>query len=109
MFSHRYEVVCEEASEFSHTPAKSLDSLRPMMASDHAPVFWSEGFGLGGKLDQDIYARSAAIKAAYYAGRVFIIVPIYVTSICEEQCIYGNFRGGNKGIGVVMQEEEPEL
>jgi 2-iminoacetate synthase len=29
-----------------------------------------------------------------------VIVPIYVTSICQEQCLYCNFRGGNKGIGV---------
>jgi 2-iminoacetate synthase len=71
-----------------------------MVASDYAPLFWSEGFGLGGELDQAIIARSAEVKAGLYGGRVFVIVPIYVTSICEEQCLYCNFRGGNKGIGV---------
>ena len=71
-----------------------------MVASDCAPFFWSEGFGLGGKLDQAIIARSAEVKGALYGGRVFVIVPIYVTSICEEQCLYCNYRGGNKGIGV---------
>jgi len=71
-----------------------------MVASDHAPIFWSEGFGLGGELDQAIVARSAEVKAALYGGRVFVIVPVYVTSICEEQCLYCNFRGGTKGIGV---------
>jgi 2-iminoacetate synthase len=100
MFSHRYQVVCEQVSEFSHTRPGPLDSLRPMVASDYAPFLWSEGFGLGGELDQAIVARSAELKAALYGGRVFVIVPIYVTSICEEQCLYCNFRGGNKGIGV---------
>ena len=100
MFSHRYEIVCEEVSDLSHTHPGPLDSLRPMVASDYAPFFWSEGFGLGGELDQAIVARSAEVKAALYSGRVFLIVPIYVTSICEEQCLYCNFRGGNKGIGV---------
>jgi 2-iminoacetate synthase len=100
MFSQRYEIVCEEVSEFSHTRRGPLDSLRPMVASDYAPFFWNEGFGLGGELDQAIIARSAAVKAGLYGGRVFVIVPIYVTSICEEQCLYCNFRGGNKGIGV---------
>ena len=100
MFSNRYEVVWEQVSELSGTRAGPLDSLRPMVASDHAPFFWSEGFGLGGELDQAIIARSAEVKAALYGGRVFVIVPIYVTSICAEQCLYCNFRGGNKGIGV---------
>jgi len=71
-----------------------------MVASDFAPFFWSEGFGLGGETDQAIIARSAEVKSSLYGGRVFVIVPIYVTSICEEQCVYCNFRGGNKGIEV---------
>ena len=100
MFSDRYKIACEQVSDFSHTRPGPLDSLRPMVASDYAPFFWSEGFGLGGELDQAIIARSAEVKAALYGGRVFVIVPIYVTSICEEQCLYCNFRGGNKGIGV---------
>ncbi len=100
MFSDRYEIVCEQVSEFSHTRRGHLDSLRPMVASDYAPFFWSEAFGQGGELDQAIIARSAEVKAALYGGRAFVIVPIYVTSICEEQCLYCNFRGGNKGIGV---------
>jgi 2-iminoacetate synthase ThiH len=66
-----------------------------MVASDHARIFWSAGFGLGGELDQAIIARSAEVKAALYGGRVFVIVPIYVTSICEEQCVYcGSGRHG---------------
>jgi 2-iminoacetate synthase len=100
MFSERYEIVCEQVSEFSHTRPGPLDSLRPVVASDCAPLLWSEGFGLGGELDQAIIARSAELKAGLYSGRVFVIVPIYVTSICEEQCLYCNLRGGNKGIGV---------
>ena len=100
MFSDRYAIVCEQVSEFSHTRPGPLDSLRLTAASDYAPFFWSEGFGLGGELDQAIITRSAELKAALYGGRVFVIVPIYVTSICEEQCLYCNFRGGNKGVGV---------
>jgi 2-iminoacetate synthase len=70
------------------------------VTSDYAPFFWSEEFGRGGELDQSILARSAEVKAALYGGRVFVIVPIYMTSICAEQCLYCNFRGGNKGIEV---------
>jgi len=52
MFSDRYEIVCEEVSEFSYTHPGPVDSLRPMVVSDHTPIFWSEGFGLGGELDR---------------------------------------------------------
>ncbi|MGO9515615.1 MAG: radical SAM protein [Candidatus Korobacteraceae bacterium] len=100
MFSNRYKLACEEVSEFSHIRQGSLDSLRSMVASDFAPFFWSEGFGQGSEMDQAIIARSAEVKSSLYGGRVFVIVPIYVTSICEEQCVYCNFRGGNKGIEV---------
>src|SRR5271166_6297196 len=100
MFSDRYKLACQEVAEFSRMRQGSLDSLRSMVASDFAPFFWSEGFGQGSEMDQAIIARSAEVKSSLYGGRVFVIVPIYVTSICEEQCLYCNFRGGNKGIGV---------
>jgi 2-iminoacetate synthase len=100
MFSSHYDIACEEVSELSRRRRAPLDSLRPSVASDYAPFFWSEGFGLGGELDRAILARSAEVKASLYEGRVFVIVPIYMTSICEEQCLYCNFRGGNKGIEV---------
>ena len=100
MFSHRYKIACEEVAEFPHMQTGPLDSLQPMVAAEYAPFLWSEGLGVGGELDQAIFARSAEVKFSLYSGRVFVIVPIYVTSICEEQCLYCNYRGGNKGIGV---------
>jgi len=100
MFSDYYKIACAEVSEVSRTRRAPLDSLRPTVASDYAPFFWSEGYGLGGELDRAILARSAELKAALYDGRVFVIVPIYMTSICGEQCLYCNFRAGNKGIDV---------
>lgn len=100
MFSDYYQQACEQVAEFSHASCRSLDSLRSMSAADFAPLLWSQEFAGGGELDRAILARSAETKAVRYNGQVFVIVPIYVTSICEEQCVYCNFRGGNKGIGV---------
>lgn len=100
MFSDRYKEAWNQVSELSRMHPAPLDSLRPMMASDFAPFLWSEGFGRGGELDSAILARSAETKSALYDRKVFIIVPIYVTSICQEQCLYCNFRGGNKGVEV---------
>jgi 2-iminoacetate synthase len=100
MFSEYYKTACERVSDFPHARLRPLNSLRSTVTSDYAPFFWSEEFGRGGELDQALLARSADVKAALYGGRVFVIVPIYMTSICEEQCLYCNFRGANKGIEV---------
>lgn len=100
MFSEQCDIIWKQVSDLSHARPRPLDSLEPMVASDFAPLLWSEGFGLGGELDRAIVARAARFKAALYGGRVFLIAPVYVTSICQEQCLYCNFRAGNKGFGV---------
>lgn len=100
MFSEQYTIAWEQASDLSHRRPQHLEELRPQVASDFIPVLWSEEFGRGGELDQAVLARSASVKVALFGGRVFLIAPLYVTSICQEQCLYCNFRGGNKGIGV---------
>jgi len=100
MFSAQYDRACEQVSDLARTRAKPLDSLQPWCASEFAPYLWCDGFGAGGDLDRGILRRSAECKAALYHGQVFVIVPMYVTSICQEQCLYCNYRAGNKGIGV---------
>jgi 2-iminoacetate synthase len=100
MFSDHYKSVWQQVSDLSRTSPKPLDSLEPMVASDFAPLFWSPEFGQSGELDRAIIAGAAGLKHALYGGRVFVIAPIYVTSICQEQCSYCNFRAGNKGVGV---------
>jgi hypothetical protein len=44
MFSNRYEIIREQVAELSGARAGPLDSLRPLVASDFATFFWSEGF-----------------------------------------------------------------
>ena len=100
MFSEQYATVWERASEFAKVRPIRLDLVQPKVAADFAPFLWSEGFGLGGDLDRAIVARAAALKRAIYEGDVFVIAPLYVTSICQEQCLYCNFRAANKGVGV---------
>jgi hypothetical protein len=38
------------------------------VASDFAPLLWSEGFGLGGDLDRAIVTRSAEVKKGFTEG-----------------------------------------
>jgi 2-iminoacetate synthase len=100
MFSARYQAAWEQIAGLRQRRARALAALRPQAASDFVPLFWQEEFGIGGALDRAILDRAAELKSAHYGSRVFAIVPIYVTSICSEQCVYCNYRAGNKGIGV---------
>ena len=100
MFSNQYQSVWEKIADLRQQRTTTVTALRPQMASDFVPLLWEAEFGTGGALDLAILDRSAAVKAALYNDRVFAIVPIYVTSICSEQCVYCNYRGGNKGVGV---------
>jgi 2-iminoacetate synthase len=100
VFSDEYEVAWAKALDSRSMQAKPLETAQPLVASDYAPLFWNEAFGSGAELDQVIVARSAEVKSALYGSRVFVIAPIYVTSICQEQCLYCNFRSPNQGVGV---------
>jgi len=110
MFSDHYQAAWEQIAGLRRQRAASPAALRPLLASDFVPLLWEEEFGTGGALDRAILGRAAALKSALYGGRVFAIVPIYVTSICSEQCVYCNYRAGNKGIGVERRRlSDPEL
>jgi 2-iminoacetate synthase len=43
-----------------------------------------------------IIRASERLKQEIFHGRVFAIVPVYVSSVCQEHCIYCNYRAGNK-------------
>lgn len=51
-------------------------------------------------LEHDVFAEvvrlSRELKSNYFQQRVFSIAPLYVTSICQERCVYCNFRSENK-------------
>ena len=110
MFSAQHQAAWEQIACLRHWRARALADLRPQVVSDFVPLLWEEEFGAGGALDRAILSRSAVLKSALYGNRVFAIVPIYVTSICSEQCVYCNYRAGNKGIGVERRRlSDPEL
>lgn len=44
---------------------------------------------------KSVLRLSRESKSAAYLGRVFAVVPLYVTSICLEHCIYCNYRSDN--------------
>ncbi len=100
MFSSHYQSALEQIADRRRDQPAPTAALRPLVASDFLPLLWEEEFASSGALDVAILGRSAELKSALYSGRVFAIVPIYITSICSEQCLYCNYRGGNKGVGV---------
>lgn len=108
MFSGQYAKAWKASGDICQREPCSSDPVRARGASDCAALFWAEGFGSGGELDRAILARSAEAKRALYASRLFIIAPIYVTSVCHERCLYCNYRAPNKGVGVERRRLTPD-
>jgi len=61
-----------------------------------AGLLYAPGFGSGGELDEILLRRSEERKAFLFHRTVQAVVPIYVTSICNEHCLYCNYRAGNQ-------------
>jgi 2-iminoacetate synthase len=61
-------------------------------------LLWHSKFGIASELDDKLLERSEKIKKSLFKNKVFAISPLYATSICKENCLYCNFRTGNKGI-----------
>ena len=63
-----------------------------------AAALWHSEFGRGTSLDGSIINAAARRKERLFGGQLFAVVPVYVTSICAERCLYCNFRAGNRGV-----------
>ncbi|MGH9891280.1 MAG: radical SAM protein [bacterium] len=73
-----------------------------------ARAFWIDEFGTGGALDASLLDAARRAKASRYGDTLFAIVPVYVTSVCVEHCLYCNFRAGNKGVELQRVRLSPE-
>ncbi|MGQ9634301.1 MAG: radical SAM protein [Bryobacteraceae bacterium] len=95
-------------------PPCEEDTLR--LAREAAPgdpalarLLFAPGFGTGGELDAILLTRSEQVKAELFRRTVQAVVPVYVSSICKENCVYCNYRSGNQGAAVRrlrLKEEE---
>jgi 2-iminoacetate synthase len=104
MFSKEYDRVREAiiGESMSLSKEEAVSYVTRVVSHDPqiAKLFWAEGFGADGPLDHLIIETSRRIKEKAFHGSVFAVVPLYATSICAEQCLYCNYRAGNKGIGI---------
>lgn len=96
-FSGEWRAVTDHAAARPAPP--EWDSMPPG-DPETGRFLWASGFGEGGESDGALLRAAESRKQGVFSGRLFHIVPIYVTSVCSESCLYCNFRGGNKGVGV---------
>ncbi len=103
MFSAHWQAARIAVSEMSEA-GLSRDAIGSELFATHDPgcasVFWSKDFGRSEIMKSTLLSRSESLKRMAYSGRVYGIVPIYVSSICAEQCVYCNYRAGNRDIEV---------
>lgn len=102
MFSAEYSSHWNEVAALPNLAASpDLLALSILPYDPHVgALFWNEDFGSGGHLDRRILDRSCELKTSLFGGEVFAIVPLYVTSICRERCLYCNYRAANNGLKI---------
>lgn len=99
MFSTRFESLRSEIEGYSRDSSARLTDFRegdPGLAR----LFWNHDFGRSSLLDHRITTRAEARKQEMWRGEVRAIVPLYVTSICRERCLYCNYRAANTGLKI---------
>jgi 2-iminoacetate synthase len=50
------------------------------------------------ELLQEIFAAAKKVKEEIYGKRLVIFAPLYISNLCENECLYCAFRSTNKGI-----------
>lgn len=107
-FSLRISETRDRCAQYAHDRSPlGQTSLAPGDPAI-ARLLWEDGFGTGGALDDRIFTTAVQAKRRQYDGAVFAIVPVYVTSVCVERCLYCNYRLGNKGVEVERLRLSPE-
>lgn len=56
----------------------------------------SQELGSGGTVDQLLTRRSREERQRWYSNLLYMVVPVYVSSICSEHCLYCNYRAENR-------------
>lgn len=102
MFSTEHNEVWKQLAEGQVVPS-AAEAGTYLHSHDEriATLFSSRELGTGGQFDEGILSAARALKCNLFDNRVYGIVPIYVTSICSEHCVYCNYRAENKDTQVV--------
>lgn len=66
-----------------------------------AGLLWHPELGQGSDFDQCLLRRAEDIRRRLHRDGLTPISPLYVSSVCQEQCVYCNYRSGNRGVEVV--------
>ena len=99
MFSSRFDAVFAALGAGPRESMLPTDGLPPS-AEEAIALLWNSELGTGGELDTAIITGATAAKLRLFGGKVYPIVPLYVTSICSEHCTYCNFRAENRGVAI---------
>ena len=100
MFSSRFLSARDAVLAMQNTPLNGdIDHFFDRIAAYDptiACLFWDRQFGSSDRLTTNIVSRSELAKRDAYSNRVYGVVPVYVSSVCAEQCVYCNYRADNR-------------
>ena len=99
MFSSRHGGAWSTVLEILRKPISDtfhLTDKSGIYSAEEAAILLTINPALSVNLFQAIMKNARLRKEALFCNDIFAVVPLYVTSICAEQCLYCNFRLGNK-------------
>lgn len=99
MFSSEHDRTWQQVRSNRQIPYEAAAELlaHPQPQKDcMADLFFAADLGTGGKLDETILQTARGLKKGLFDNQVYGIVPVYVTSMCSEHCVYCNYRAENK-------------
>lgn len=99
MFSFRFDSLSTALDERG-CGSRQRRGRFPTNVDEAISLLWSSDLGTGGDLDATIIDSANKAKRCLFGGKVYPIVPLYVTSICSEHCTYCNFRVENRGVAI---------
>lgn len=99
----------ERVSSYAQRTAECSSTTDwPPHDSGIASLLWHEEFGQGSDFDCKIQKAAECVKENIYRRQLYTVVPLYVTSICTERCLYCNFRADNHGVALQRIRLSPE-
>jgi 2-iminoacetate synthase len=101
MFSSFHDEAWSRAARWKMSGAEGASPFGwPAGDASIAAALWNRELGTDGALDNLLIDTARGQRFGRFGGEIYGIVPVYVTSICRERCVYCNYRAANTGLKI---------
>lgn len=99
MFSSSYNEISSRVtynlSDYVSNVYNVINKIEPLTAYEAASLLNVNNYSTD-DIYKSILEKAKLVKESSFCSNIFPVVPLYVSSICSEQCLYCNYRADNK-------------